>query len=95
MCLTALADPTRGATVLLPQPVFPLYTTICQSIGVNFRFYRLKADKDWEVSDKAVRGNAVSRTCVEVYMRACVCVCVSMSTLLDCTSDLLSFTGLD
>ena len=39
----------EGDNILLPRPGFPLATCICQNINVQYRFYDLLPEKDWEV----------------------------------------------
>jgi tyrosine aminotransferase len=76
LVIPAMADP--GDNILLPQPGFSLYTTICESHGITCRYYRLKPDQDWEVDlehlaslidDKtmAVLVNNPSNPCSSVY----------------------------
>lgn len=43
----ALCDP--GSNVLLPEPMFPLYATLCDNAGVEARYYRLLPERGWEV----------------------------------------------
>jgi aspartate/methionine/tyrosine aminotransferase len=40
MCINCLADP--GDNILLPQPGFSLYVTLCHSLGIEPRYYNLK-----------------------------------------------------
>lgn len=47
MAITALCNP--GDTLLLPEPCFSLYGTICDSYGIKVAHYRCVADKNWEV----------------------------------------------
>lgn len=39
MCIDGIADP--GDNILIPQPGFSLYVTLCQSLGIEARFYDL------------------------------------------------------
>jgi tyrosine aminotransferase len=39
MCIDALAD--AGDNILVPRPGFSLYMTLCQSIGIEARYYDL------------------------------------------------------
>ena len=45
--LRALCE--EGDNILLPRPGFPLATAICNNINVEYRFYDLQPDKDWQV----------------------------------------------
>lgn len=40
MCINVLANP--GDNILIPQPGFSLYITLCQSLGIETKFYKLK-----------------------------------------------------
>ena len=42
MCINCLADP--GDNILLPQPGFSLYVTLCQSLHIEPRYYKLKVN---------------------------------------------------
>jgi tyrosine aminotransferase len=46
LALSSLLD--AGATVLVPQPEFPLYQEIATSLGANVIHYRLDPTKRWE-----------------------------------------------
>lgn len=39
MCIEGIADP--GDNILIPRPGFSLYVTLCQSLGMENRFYDL------------------------------------------------------
>ena len=45
--LRALCE--EGDNVLLPRPGFPLAIQICHNINVEYRFYDLLPDQNWEV----------------------------------------------
>ncbi|KAF4666225.1 hypothetical protein FOZ61_010042 [Perkinsus olseni] len=49
MAIAALANPNGEDTILLPQPAFPLYNTLCSSRGINVDFYELRSDRKFEV----------------------------------------------
>ncbi|KAF4749340.1 hypothetical protein FOZ63_010421 [Perkinsus olseni] len=49
MAIAALANPNGEDTILLPQPAFPLYNTLCSSRGINVDFYKLRSDRKFEV----------------------------------------------
>ena len=44
MAIVAIADP--GHNILVPQPGFPLYSTLCKPNGIESRQYRLRMDQD-------------------------------------------------
>jgi tyrosine aminotransferase len=44
MAIVAIADP--GHNILVPQPGFPLYTTLCTPNGIETRQYRLRMEED-------------------------------------------------
>ena len=44
MAIVAIADPSDN--ILVPKPGFPLYTTLCNSYGIETRHYHLKMDED-------------------------------------------------
>jgi len=39
----------------LPSPSFPLYKPICDSLGVEIRWYDLLPEKDWEINLETVK----------------------------------------
>ncbi len=43
MCIDGIADP--GDNILIPRPGFSLYVTLCQSLGIEARFYDLIVTK--------------------------------------------------
>jgi tyrosine aminotransferase len=43
MCIDCMAD--AGDNILVPRPGFPLYVTLCQSLGIEPRFYNLLVNK--------------------------------------------------
>lgn len=47
MAISVLADPGKH-NILLPRPGFSLYSTLCNSKGIETRFYSLNPDKQWE-----------------------------------------------
>ncbi|KAG5185619.1 tyrosine transaminase [Tribonema minus] len=72
----ALLDP--GDNVLVPQPGFPLYKVVAESLGAEVRHYRLLPDRDWEVDlehmaslidgdTRAILVNNPSNPCGSVY----------------------------
>lgn len=76
MCISVLAN--EGDNILVPQPAFSLYKTLCDSKGVECRFYRLQPEKEWEAdtdhmrqlitpNTKAVLVNNPSNPCGSVY----------------------------
>jgi tyrosine aminotransferase len=40
MCINVMAN--AGENILLPQPGFSLYVTLCQSLNIETKFYKLK-----------------------------------------------------
>ncbi|EER13277.1 tyrosine aminotransferase, putative, partial [Perkinsus marinus ATCC 50983] len=49
MAIAVLANTNGEDTILLPQPSFPLYNTLCSSRGINVDFYKLRSDRKFEV----------------------------------------------
>ena len=47
LVLRALLDP--GTYLLVPNPGFPLYQVICESMGAHVLPYRLLPERDWEI----------------------------------------------
>lgn len=47
MSFSALASP--GQSILLPQPGFSLYRTLCDNKDINVEYYRLRPEKEWEI----------------------------------------------
>jgi tyrosine aminotransferase len=47
MCVTVLTEP--GQNVLVPSPGFGLYSCLAGSRGIKCHFYKLQADRGWEV----------------------------------------------
>jgi len=43
MSIDCMAD--AGDNILVPRPGFPLYVTLCQSLGIEPRFYNLLVNK--------------------------------------------------
>ncbi|CAF1007375.1 unnamed protein product [Rotaria sp. Silwood1] len=76
MCIDCIAD--SGDNILLPRPGFSLYVTLCQSLGIETRFYNLIPDENWQVDlthleslidnrTRAVLVNNPSNPCGAVY----------------------------
>lgn len=36
LCITVLADPAKGHNIVVPNPGFPLYRTLSESLGVSY-----------------------------------------------------------
>lgn len=60
LAIAAVSNP--GCNILLPQPGFPLYQTLCEYYGVEFRFYSLLPERGWEADIAHIRSLADSRT---------------------------------
>ncbi len=65
----------------MPKPGFPLCSTICQNLGVDVKYYSLRADSEWEVDlsnlellidskTAAIVVNNPSNPCGSVFSRA-------------------------
>lgn len=52
----------EGDNILVPQPAFPLYQVITESLGGHVKYYPLKADCDWECDLEAMDAQVDSRT---------------------------------
>eukprot|EP00762_Andalucia_godoyi_P006539 ANDGO_04985.mRNA.1 Tyrosine aminotransferase len=76
MVISVLAN--EGDNILLPRPGFSLYKTLCDSKGIETRFYSLKPEAEWEANleemrnliDANTRGilvNNPSNPCGSVY----------------------------
>jgi len=39
---------SRGENLLVPTPSFPIVQTICDSLGVQVKYYNLLPEKGWE-----------------------------------------------
>ena len=44
MCIDCIAN--SGDNILVPRPGFSLYVTLCQSLGIEARFYNLLVNKN-------------------------------------------------
>jgi tyrosine aminotransferase len=60
MAITVLAN--EGDNILLPQPGFSLYKTLCDSKGIEVRLYRLLPEKEWEADVDHMRTLIDRRT---------------------------------
>lgn len=78
MCIGALAN--EGDNILIPSPGFSLYKTVCDNKGIECKFYRLKAEEDWEADlehmkslinerTRAILINNPSNPCGSVFRR--------------------------
>lgn len=54
MTFAALASP--GQTILLPQPGFSLYRTLCDNKSIKVKYYRLLPERAWEVDLEQVES---------------------------------------
>lgn len=85
--LTALAK--EGSNVLVPNPCFPLYNTICEHVGAEARSYSLLPERGWEACLRDLDAKLDDNTC-------CLLVCnpgnpTSHSYSQDHLCDLLRF----
>ena len=64
--LTALAK--EGSNVLVPNPCFPLYNTICEHVGAEARSYSLLPERGWEACLRDLDAKLDDNTC-------CLLVC--------------------
>jgi len=81
----------HGDSILLPRPGFTLYTTICQSKGINPVYYPLQPNNNWEVDLEAVRSlmrdnkpvawlvNNPSNPCGSVYSKKHLEACLELA----------------
>lgn len=60
MAVSVLAN--EGDNILLPCPGFSLYKTLCDSKGIETRFYSLRPDADWEANLEEMRNLINDRT---------------------------------
>jgi len=78
LCISVLANP--GQNILVPRPGFPLYRTLAEGLGIQTKFYDLKADQGWEVdlehlesqideNTAAIVVNNPSNPCGSVFSR--------------------------
>jgi tyrosine aminotransferase len=88
MVFSALAH--SGQTILLPQPGFSLYKTLCDNKGIKVKYYRLIPERNWEVDlehvegllDDSVKGwliNNPSNPCGSVYSRQHLIKCKELA----------------
>ncbi|QDZ24576.1 tyrosine/nicotianamine aminotransferase [Chloropicon primus] len=64
--LTALAK--DGSNVLVPNPAFPLYNTICEFVNAEARPYKLLSDRGWQSCLEDLEAKCDQDTC-------CLLVC--------------------
>ncbi|XP_017767921.1 PREDICTED: tyrosine aminotransferase-like [Nicrophorus vespilloides] len=62
LCITVLADGTRGQNILVPKPGFPIYRTLAESMGVEVRHYDLLPEENWELDLDDVESKIDSKT---------------------------------
>ena len=62
--LSALLNP--GDNLLIPQPAFALYQTLCDSKGIGVKHYRLLPERQWEADlahlEALIDGRCVCRS---------------------------------
>ena len=66
MAITGLCNP--GDTLLLPEPCFSLYGTICDSYGIKVTYYRCVAERDWEVDLEDLKAKHAASTNVKAVL---------------------------
>jgi len=49
LCITVLADPTKGHNIVIPKPGFPIYRTLAESLGVEVKTYNLVPERNWNI----------------------------------------------
>lgn len=49
MCITVLADGSKGQNILIPKPGFPIYRTLAECVNIEVKMYNLLPNRDWEV----------------------------------------------
>ncbi|KAF5288977.1 hypothetical protein FQA39_LY03856 [Lamprigera yunnana] len=49
LCITVLADPSKGHNILIPKQGFPIYRTLAESFGVEVRSYNLIPEQNWMI----------------------------------------------
>ena len=57
-----------GATVLVPQPGFPLYEEVAKSIGANVVHYHLNPERNWECDMEHLNSIMASHDCVRAMV---------------------------
>jgi tyrosine aminotransferase len=62
MCISVLANPGEH-NILLPRPGFSLYQTLCNSKGIESRFYSLDPKRRWECDLKEMESQIDENTC--------------------------------
>lgn len=60
LAIQSLCNP--GDNVLIPAPAYPHYETICRYAQIEMRFYKLRADKDWECDFEHIESLVDERT---------------------------------
>ncbi|GJQ15791.1 hypothetical protein GpartN1_g7582.t1 [Galdieria partita] len=82
LCLEVLLEP--GKNILIPNPGFPLYKTICDYIGAEARGYKLSPERQWQIdlqhlrslidsNTRAILVNNPSNPCGAVYPKSHLC----------------------
>ena len=60
MSILSLADP--GQNILIPQPGFPLYSTIAHGHGIETRDYNLLPERGWNVDLEHMESQVSNKT---------------------------------
>lgn len=90
MAISVLAH--EGQTILLPQPGFSLYKTICDNKGIRTKYYNLLPESNWEIDlehlnsliDETVVAwliNNPSNPCGSVYSREHLSECKKVAAM--------------
>ncbi|KAA8499915.1 Tyrosine aminotransferase [Porphyridium purpureum] len=66
MCFQALAD-ADCSNILIPEPGFSLYQTLCDNLGIEARGYRLDPLNDWEIDLEQLKSMIDENTVAIVY----------------------------
>lgn len=90
LAFSALAH--AGQTILLPQPGFSLYRTLCDNKNIRVKYYRLIPESNWEIDLEHVREllvgdpsvtawliNNPSNPCGSVYSKSHLMACKQLA----------------
>lgn len=51
-----------GENLLVPRPSFPLVKPICESLGIEIKYFELIPERNWEVDLESVKSLIDSKT---------------------------------